>query len=377
MTGRRQRILFTTVAFEEGGGERLYVNLLRALSRERFEPSLLAWRVHESQFLEELPKDVPVLDLRRRGRWRSELPRLVLATARTIRRLDPDVVVAITTELAPALYAAIRLSGRRPRVLLLEQGSPSAWLPLVADQPWRSWGVRAAYSLLPRGGGVVCVSESVHDDLVASYGCHPERLVTIPNPVDLERVRALAREPVELPWPDRRPVIVSVGRFFRQKGFHVLAQAFVEVAAATDARLVLVADGPERMRIEQIVADADLGGRVALVGYQSNPFPYVAAADLFALPSLTEGFGYVLAEAMALGVAPVASSAAGPADILEDGRYGSLVPPGDAGALAGELVALLRDDDRRSQLAEAARARAEKYALGSVVAAYEQVLDAD
>lgn len=374
---RRRRVLFATVAFEEGGGERLYVNLLRALSRERFEPSLLAWRVHESHFLEEIPSDVPLLDLGRPGRWRRELPRLVVETAHAIRRLNPDVLLAITTELTPALYAAIRLSGRRPKVILSEQGSPSAWLPLVAGQPWRTRGVRAAYSLLPRSGRVVCVSEPVRDDLVTAFGCNPSKLVTIPNPVDIERVRELAHEQVDLPWPERLPTIAGVGRFFVQKGFDVLAQAFVHVAAETDARLLLVADGPERPTVERIVVDAGLVDRVAFAGYQANPFPYVASADVFALPSLSEGFGYVLVEAMALGVAPVASSAAGPIDILAGGRFGSLVPPGDADALARELIALLCDEERRIRVAEAASRRAEEYALERVVAAYETLFDGD
>jgi glycosyltransferase involved in cell wall biosynthesis len=373
---RKRRILFTTVAFEEGGGERLYVNLLNGLTRDRFDTSLLAWKVHDSHFVDELPADVPLLDLGRVGRWRTELPRLVLATARAIRRIDPDVVVAITTELTPALYAAIRLSGRRPRVILDEQGSPSAWLPLVRDRPWRERGVRLAYSRLPRDGVVICVSESVREDLITAFGCNPARLVTIPNPVDVGRVRRLGAERVELPWPDRRPIIVSVGRFFRQKGFDVLARAFVEVARETDARLLLVAEGPERANVEQILADAGLADRAALVGYQANPFPFVAAADVFALPSLTEGFGFVLVEAMALGVAPVSSSAAGPRDILDGGRYGTLVPPGDHEALARELLALLRDGDRRERMGQAARERAETYAAERVVAAYEEVLDA-
>ena len=373
---RPLRLLLFTVAFEEGGGERLYVNLLRGLDRSLFEPSLVCWKVHESHFLEELPDDVPLVDLGRGGRFRRELPRLLAGTVRAFRRFRPDVVMSISTELNLVLYAARRLAGSRARIVLNEQGSPSAWLSLIREaQPLRALAVRQGYARLPHSARVVCVAESVRQDLIESFGCDPARLVTIPNPVDLERVRALAGEPAPLPFPaDGRPLVVSTGRFFPQKGYDVLARAFVRVAAENDARLLVVGDGPERPTVERILADAGVADRAALVGYRANPFPYVAAGTVFALPSLSEGFGYVLAEAMALGIPVVSSDAAGPADILAGGRHGTLVPAGGDAALAESLLTLLRNEGRRRELAESGRARAEEFGLGPVLARYQEVL---
>lgn len=376
---RPRRILFFTVAFEEGGGERLYVNLLRALDRERFEPSLLCWKVHDSHFVRELPADVPVVDLARGDtRFRRELPRLLRQTASAIRRLRPDTIMSISTEMNLVLYAARKLAGSSARIVLNEQGSPSAWLDLIrADQPLRARAVEQGYARLPRGGLVVCVAETVRRDLIERFGCDPARLVTIPNPVDLERVRQLAAEPTEPALEGGAATIVSVGRFFPQKGYDVLARGFARIAAESDARLVLVGDGPERDHVEAILREAGVADRAALVGYRENPFPYVASGSVFVLPSRSEGFGYVVAEALALGVPIVSTACAGPADILDGGRYGELVPVDDDEALAAATLALLRDPERRRTLAEAGPLRAEEFGLDSVVAAYERVLGAN
>lgn len=373
---RPLRLMLFTVAFEEGGGERLYVNLLRGLDRTRFEPSLVCWQVHPSHFLEELPRDVPLVDLGRNGRFRRELPRLLVGTVRAFRRFRPDIVMSISTEMNLVLYAARRLAGSRARIVLNEQGSPSAWLSLIRkEEPLRALAVRQGYARIPRSARVVCVADSVRQDLIESFGCDPAKLVTIPNPVDLERVRTLAAEPAALPFPDDgRPLVVSTGRFFPQKGYDVLARAFVRVAAESQARLLLVGDGPERPTLESILTDAGIADRAAFVGYRANPFPYVAAGTVFALPSLSEGFGYVLAEAMALGIPVVSSDAAGPADILDGGRHGTLVPAGDDEALATGLLALLRDEPRRRELAERGRARAEEFGVEPVLARYQEVL---
>jgi glycosyltransferase involved in cell wall biosynthesis len=371
----RTRVLFFTVAFEEGGGERLFVNLLRHLDPERFDLSLLCWKVHESHFVGELPASVPVLDLDRRGRWRRELPRLVARTARILRRTDPDVVHAISTEMNAGLFAAHALARSRAGIVLNEQGSPSGWLDLLAaDHPRRARANELAYRhwYARRAGAIVCVAEPVRRDLVERFGADPARLVTIPNPLDVEEVRRKASPAARPPWDE--PLIVSAGRFFHQKGYDVLARAFVRVARASDARLLLVGDGAERPAIERILAEGGVADRALLVGYRENPFRHLAAGTVFALPSRTEGFGYVLVEAMALGLPVVATACAGPVEILAGGAFGELVTPGAEDELADAILRLLGDGPRRAELAAAGARRAEEFGIERVLGAYSEVL---
>jgi glycosyltransferase involved in cell wall biosynthesis len=111
-----------------------------------------------------------------------------------------------------------------------------------------------------------------------------------------------------------------------------------------------------------------------LLGFQPNPYPYLAQADLFALSSDHEGFGNVLVEAMALGVPVVATDCPyGPREILAGGQYGLLVPPGDERALADGLLSLLRDSDARSRLSVDGRRRAQDFAIEKIIPQYERL----
>lgn len=377
---RPRRLMLFTVAFEEGGGERLYVNLLRHLDRSEFEPKLVCWRIHESHFVDELPADVEVFDLRRAGRFRSELPRLLWKTTQLIRRLRPEVILAISTEANAFLFAARAAAGSRAPVVLDEQGSASDWLRHIRDrQPRRAWLTGVGYKrlYLPAADRVVCAAETVRRDLIDNFGGEPTKLVTIPNPLDLERVTAAAGEEADHPWlDDGLPLIVSAGRFFPQKGYDVLARAFVRVAATTSARMLLVGDGPERARISDILVRGGVADRVAFVGYQENPFRYVGRGTVFALPSHAEGFGYVLAEALALGIPAVSTDCAGALEILDGGRFGEIVPRGDSEAMAAAIAHLLADPERRDELSVAGRRRANDFGIPAVLGAYSDVLAA-
>jgi glycosyltransferase involved in cell wall biosynthesis len=371
--------MFFTPAFEEGGGERLYVNLLKELPRRGVDATLVCWKIHASHFVDEIPSSVAVSDLRRSGRFRSELPRLIRATKKLIDEQRPDVVMAISTEINWALWLTCRLARHRPRIVLNEQGSPSGWLSLLRPtNPVRARIVALGYRLLYRhwAASVVCVSESVRRDLIDTFKIPPGGLVTIPNPLDLQDVRASAAKSVpDEPVDWNAPVIVSTGRFFIQKGYDVLIRAFAIAAEELDARLLIVGEGPERGNLERLAQDLGVAERCFLIGYRNNPFPYVARGDVFVLPSRTEGFGYVLVEAMALGVPVVTTAAAGPVDITAGGRYGVVVPVDDPGALATAIVSLLRDSERGRQLAEAATARVEEYSLDRVAETYVNVLE--
>jgi glycosyltransferase involved in cell wall biosynthesis len=366
--------MFFTPAFEEGGGERLYVNLLKDLPHSEVEMTLACWKIHPSHFVSELPDYIQVYDLGHSGRFRRELPRLIRETRRLINAERPDIVMAISTEVNWALWLACAFARHRPPIILNEQGSPSGWLTLLrGTNPARAALVTLGYRLLHKrwAARVVCVSEAVRRDLIDTFGSRASHLVTIPNPLDISAVRRAANETVaDRALEGDAPIIVSAGRFFFQKGYDVLIRAFAMVARESDARLVIVGDGPERPALERLIDELDIKERCFLVGYRDNPFPFVARGTVFALPSRTEGFGYVLVEAMALGVPVVTTDAAGPAEIVDHGQFGEVVPVDDQDALSRALLELLGDEDRRHRLVEAAHTRVEEYSSDRIVRTY-------
>jgi len=187
----------------------------------------------------------------------------------------------------------------------------------------------------------------------------------LPNPIDAERIRHLA---VPKANHKKRLRLVAIGRLASQKGYDVLLRACAICGPELgDWELLVLGEGPLRPALETLVRSLRLEGRVTFLGYVGNPYPLLASADIFVHPARWEGFGLVVAEALALGAPVVATLCpGGPREILGDGNFGILVEPDDAGALAESLAALADNADQRRDLATAGPERARDYGPGRV-----------
>lgn len=174
-----------------------------------------------------------------------------------------------------------------------------------------------------------------------------------------------------------RPFILAVGRLVPQKGFDILIDAFSQISDKVEHDLIILGDGPDRGVLRREAERRGLGTRIALPGFVSHPYPYFNAASLFVLSSRWEGFGVVLAEALACGVPIVSTDChSGPREILCDGKYGSLVPVGDPVALGAAIMEQLNDKELRSQSATQARvARAQDFSLMKAASRYSEIIE--
>jgi glycosyltransferase involved in cell wall biosynthesis len=209
----------------------------------------------------------------------------------------------------------------------------------------------------PRLDGIVAVSEGVRQDFARLTGIPIERITRIYNPVVTPELRRLAAEPVDHAWfsEEGAPVIVSVGRLSVAKNFPLLIEAFTRLREQRPARLIIVGDGDLREEIAAFRERSSHTNDIDLVGHRDNPFPFLESADLFVLSSDWEGLPTVLIEALACG-APIVSTdcPSGPREILEEGRYGRIVPTGDASALAQAMEQTLSDPPERTHQREGA-----------------------
>lgn len=216
-------------------------------------------------------------------------------------------------------------------------------------------GMRLFYPGVDR---IVAVSQGVADDVRRITGLPRERVGVVRNPVWTARLDRLAHGPVPHPWfaDASVPVIVGAGRLTRQKDFPTLVRAFARVRAQQSCRLIILGDGRQQSELMALAKALGVADDVALPGFQSNPYAFVARASLFVLSSSWEGSPNVLTEALALGVPVVATDCpSGPREILAGGRYGRLVAVGDADALARAMIETLAHPLPREFLMEAAR----------------------
>ena len=219
------------------------------------------------------------------------------------------------------------------------RGGPSSALYRWADRLAR-----------PLTTAVVCVSESERTVGLAARTCDPARTCVIHNGVALDGVAPAALDGAP-------PVLVSVGRLAAPKDPLTLVTALASLPPGS-FRAVLVGGGPEHAAVAAAVRRAGLDGVVALLGDRDDVPALLAAGDLFVLASRSEGFPMSVLEAMAAGLPVIASAVGGVPEAVLDGETGMLVPPGDAGALAGAIVRLLADGRLRREMGSAGRARA-------------------
>jgi glycosyltransferase involved in cell wall biosynthesis len=228
---------------------------------------------------------------------------------------------------------------------------------------------------LPRYERVISVSEDLHRAALAS-GVPADRAVLLENAIDTDdykRTRTVAEARARLRLPADGLLIGACGRLEPEKAFDALIRT---VAGRPGLRLVVVGEGGDRPRLEGLVRQLNAADRVTLAGWQSDVRGYFESFDIFALPSLREGLPNVLLEAMALEVPSVATRIAGIPRLVQDGRNGLLVDPGDQAGLDTAIAALADNPDLRGVLARAGRQTIEaRYSFPARMAKLRAIYD--
>jgi glycosyltransferase involved in cell wall biosynthesis len=232
---------------------------------------------------------------------------------------------------------------------------------------------------LPRYERVICVS---HDLLEACLACGvPARsCVVLENAIDTEdytRRQATAQAKARLGFPKNGFLIGAVGRLAEEKAFDLLLRSVhALVGRGLDAHLVIVGEGSERSHLQRLASDLNIADRVTLPGWQSDVRGYFEAMDVFALSSRREGLPNVVLEAMALEVPVVATRVNGVPRLVQDGRNGFLVEPGDIDGLTTALRGLLTNPGLRDLFRAAGRRTVEtRYSFPTRMTRLKRIYD--
>ena len=369
----RPKVCFVLPSLNGGGAERAAVQVLNALDGTKWHRQMYLFR-REGPYLGDLAAGIELSS----GEHHGRLPRFE-ELCRFLRHTAPDIVVAFLSYFS--ILAASRVAHFRSKVVF-DQQNPNTEFLADADFGWsRSWQRRAfqtvgqvAYRAVDR---VVAISKGVADDLTANFGMPPHRIDVIHNPVDVDAVTRAAAEPLEPAhqalWA--HPAIVAAGRLAEQKNYLLLIDAVALLRARLPVRLFILGTGELEGALRRRIAERHLEQSIILCGFQTNPWKYIVRADVFVLTSHYEGFGNVIAEAMACGVPVVATASQGTRDIVRDGVDGLLVERHEASKVAEAIARILTEPGLQLRLADGARAGAGRFALPTIAAAYHRVFE--
>lgn len=319
-----------------GGAERVMVQLANGFAARGHRVDLVLVAA-QGPYLAEVSPKVRVVDLGRR-RLRAGLWPLMLY----LWRARPTALLSALPHANLVALWARALTGLRLRLVVSERNSLEG---LELDRQGRRL-LRWMARFYPKADAVVAVSRGIARELVDEIGLKTRQVRAIPNPVDLALIRAGQAAPLPHPWlaEGEAPVVLAVGRLEAQKDYSTLLAAFALLRARVSARLIILGEGSQRGALAAEIAALGLEQVVALPGFDPNPYAFMARARVFVLSSRVEGFPNVLVQALACGVRAVSTDCpTGPAEILEGGRWGRLVPVGDAAGLAAALEAALTD----------------------------------
>lgn len=201
--------------------------------------------------------------------------------------------------------------------------------------------IRAIY---PWADRVIAISQSVAEDFIKYTGISSKQISVINNPIITDDIYNKAQQPVRHPWftPTEPPIILAVGRLVYSKNFSILLKAFAKVRQTRRVHLVILGEGEQRNKLLAQAAELNIIKDILLPGVQRNPYAYMSHASVFVLSSHYEGMPTVLVEALACGCPVVSTDCpSGPREILDNGKYGYLVPVNDEDALAEAINSAL------------------------------------
>lgn len=353
------RIAFVIPTLSGGGAERATATIAENLDTSVFEPLLVLERRGPGVYK-------PRRDLRIECLEASSTRAALRPLVGVLRAFRPELVYSALPHLNILAAAASQLTRPRPKLVVSVHNNQEREL---ADVPNGAAMRRVMPWVYRRADAVVVVSEGIAAEL-ASLVKDASKLAVVPNPIAVAEVQRLSHAEVSHPWLDgRHAVVTAMGRLTPQKGFAGLLRAFALVHdRRPDARLIVLGDGEQRGELEELSRRLGTADAVEFLGVQANPFAWVERSACFVLSSEWEGFGMAIVEAMAVGTPVVSTDCPyGPAEILEGGARGVLVPPGAVEELAAGVLRILDDPPLREHLSRVGKERAWDFDTATVV----------
>lgn len=363
----KKRILFFIYQMGAGGAARTLLNILNNLDESKFIPTLVTLN-YDGNYEKYLNENIKFIKLPTK-RLRSA----IFPLAKVIRQEKAEIVFSTIPN-----YNTIAILGNlfsfTPARNIVREAALLGGTP-TADLKLRLYGLLYTFA-----SKVIALSYGVKENIEKRYKVDSKKIDVIYNPVDTvkiaESITAGEIKPEHASIFDgKEKIIITAGRLHHDKDQATLIKAFAEVRKKIDARLVILGEGELEQELKQLAKELDLADKIHFLGFQENPYIYFAHADVFVLTSKREGFGHVLAEALASGI-PVVSTWAlpGAKEVLHNGEFGLMCEVGNAKEIADRIseVFAWTDEERDAVISEGLK-RIDAFQAETIVKQYERM----
>ncbi|WP_153559389.1 glycosyltransferase [Roseimaritima sediminicola] len=358
----KTKILFVRTTLGQGGADRVTIQLLKHLNRDRFTAELTLMRT-EGVFLGDVPQDVPVHSLNARSLWFTLRP-----LAKLLRENNYDVIYSTCTGSNIPLCLIKSLFRIQTSLVISERSAVNR-----TDSPKQWLLFRLKKSLYRHATWVTAVSAAIAQQIAAQLNVPEEQIVVVHNPLIDDALRDSKHESVEHPFfsKDRIPVILAAGRLVGVKNFKMLLKALKSVLNQIRVNLCILGEGPLLNDLIRYAEELGISDHVSFLGFDKNPYKFMSRCDIFVLSSNFEGMPGVLVQAMACGAAIISTDCpTGPNEIVTHGENGFLVPTNDSEAMARRIIQLLQNTNLRRQFQMHAPASVKRFEKEQAMRSY-------
>ncbi len=355
------KITLVIGSLRTGGAERAMVNLSAGLLNNGCDVEIVVVE-KTGDFLSLVNEKVNVYDLGMKRARNS-----VGAFRKYLKENSPDVIIAAQTHVQLMVLTAIKISRWKGKLILNEQSTFSA---NTTNGIYRFF----VKQMFGRADAITVVSQGAAGDFSEQYPEFKNKVQVIANPVFTENILSLKNENVVHPFFENAnyPVILAAGRLSKEKNFIFLLRAFSLLLKKTKANLIIIGEGEERRSLLNEGLKLGILPYVSLPGNVNNPYAYMNRCSVFALTSTYEGLPGVLIEALACGCNIVSVDCKnGPAEILSNGKYGTLVTSPDPEVFSGELYKSLNAGKQE----ELKLTRAREFGIDKIAKEYLTLID--
>lgn len=337
---KHNRIAFYLPNLDGGGVERAYLELARAFLNYGIQVDFVLG-MRSGQYLNEIPDGLRVVELKAKNKL------VIIAKLIRYLRTERETLLLTGGDWSNALVILAGLFSRQIHRCVI--GQRAMMQPIWEVHKPRTWKLyRLVFKVLYRQASlIICNSQSAQIELLSRLKVDKEKCSVIYNFIDVAYIRSQVKKQPQHPWflQSEIPVIICVGSLTRIKDQATLVRAFAELIRTHPCYLVLLGEGPERDKLKSLAVALGVEESVSMPGFDTNPYGMIKRAQVLVSSSLTEGCPNIILQALACGSRIVATNCpGGTSELLEQGKWGVLVPVANVKAMAKALADALEGD---------------------------------